>query len=109
MLKSNEKVRDFIPGTYSGAWSSSYSQTRDTLLIEPLTEDGSITYSITRRTFIDYSTATRKKDPEYKIVKWTGSYNPGAKTVVIENSGRILSFDPDKQEMKMGIVVYKKL
>ena len=109
MLNSKGKVRDFIPGTYVSAWSSSYSQTRDTLLIEPITEDGSVTYTITRRTYIEYNASFKKREPEYKIERWMGSYDPGAKTVVIENSGRILSFDPDKQEMKMGIVAYKQL
>jgi len=109
MFSSKGKLRDFIPGTYASAWSSPYSQTRDTLLIAPLTEDGSVTYTITRRTYIEYNAAFRKREPEYRIVRWTGSYNPGAKTVVLENSGRVLSFDPDKQQLMMGIVVYKKL
>ena len=107
-LFKSDDVKNFIPGTYSAAWSTEFSESRDTLLIAPMMKQGSETYTITRRTHVTYTPA-RKRDPEYKIARWTGSYDEGAKIVVVMNNGRVLSFDPVAGEMKMGITTYKKL
>lgn len=104
-----DNVKDFIPGVYCTAWTTAFSQSRDTLLIETITQQGSEGYIITRRTHVDFINAAKKREPEYSIVKWRGTYDASNKTVLINNNGRVLSFDTNKKEMKMGVVVYKKL
>ena len=108
-LFKSDKVKDFIPGTYRSEWSTEFSESIDTLLIQPLMKEGSDTYTITRRTRVVFHKDSRKRNPEYKIARWTGSYDPGAKTVVVNNNGRVLSFDPVHKEMKMGTTAYRKL
>ena len=98
------KVKDYIPGTYTTSWSTEFTQSRDTLIIEPPTEGASIVYQITRRIYMLYL-----GKPQYKLVKWTGTFISTSKTVIINNNGAILSFDPARHEMKMGSAVYKKL
>lgn len=104
LFSSKEQVRDFIPGTYTTAWTTAFTEAWDTVRIEPSVEEGSCTYQITRRTYMIY-----QKRPQYKLVHWTGTFNSGDKTIIINNNGRILSFDRAAKEMKLGSTVYKKV
>jgi hypothetical protein len=104
----DDNVKEFVTGTYITEWKNEFNESRDTIIIEPLTNAGSKTYKITRKTFFHY-TNLRKRKSEYKVLRWTGCYDEKQKTVMIHNSGRILSFDPAKFEMKMGTITYKKL
>jgi len=104
LLSSREPVLDFIPGTYITKWTTAFTEARDTILIELSVREGSGTYLITRRTYMLY-----QQKPQYKLVHWTGIYNSGTKSIIINNNGRILSFDPANKEMKLGATTYKKL
>ncbi len=108
-LLHSDTVKPFIPGTYSAAWKTPFSESRDTLLIDPVTENGSEGFLITRRTQLLFTNAAKKRAPEYSITKWTGSYNATDKTLLINGNGRILSFDPAGKTMRMGVIIYKKL
>lgn len=108
-LISSDNIKNSIPGTYSSSWTTEFSESIDTLLIEPLMKQGSDTYSITRRTHVSFFKDARNRNPEYKIARWTGSYDPRSKTVVVNNNARVLSFDPVNKEMKMGTKAYRKL
>lgn len=104
-----DNVKSFIPGVYCTAWKTAFSEARDTLNIETITLQGSEGFIITRRTHVDFMNAAKKREPEYTIIKWTGTYDASNKTLLINNNGRVLSFDTNKKEMKMGVVTYKKL
>ena len=104
LFRCAQPVKDYIPGTYITEWTTEFTEARDTIRIDPLEKAGSITYQLTRRTYMLY-----QKKPQYKLVHWTGTFNSGNETIIINNNGRILSFDPDKREMKMGSTTYKKL
>src|SRR6218665_742851 len=99
----------FIPGTYVSEWSSEFAESRDTLQIQLAASAGSETYQITRRTYHRYSQDTKPLPPQYKIDKWTASYAPREKILLIHRNGRVLSFDTDNHTMKMGVTIYKKL
>ena len=103
-FRCSQPVKDYIPGTYVTEWTTEFTEARDTMLIEAASEKGSITYQITRRTYMLY-----QEKPQYKLVHWIGTFNSGNKTIIINNNGRILSFDPSNKEMKMGSTTYKKL
>jgi ribosomal protein L28 len=108
-LINADKVKPFIPGTYLASWKTSFSNAVDTMLIAPVTENGSEGYLITRRTHLQFINAANKRAPEYSITKWTGSYNHQDKTIVVQSNGRVLSFDPSANVMRMGNIVYRKL
>jgi len=97
-------LKDYIPGTYSTEWTTEFSEARDTIQIERLLKDGSSLYQITRRIYYVYL-----QKPRYKLIHWTGTFNSASKTITINGNGRILSFDPSHNEMKMGSTTYKKL
>lgn len=104
VFSPGEAVRDAIPGVYAAEWVTEFTVARDTILIEPAVRAGSGTYQITRRTAMLY-----QHKPQYKIVHWTGVFNSRNKTIVINNNGRILSFEAAGGRMKMGSTMYKKL
>lgn len=104
-----DTVKPFIPGTYSAAWKTPFSESRDTLLIAAGSENGSEGFLITRRTQLTFTNAAKKRAPEYSIAKWTGTYNTTDKTLLINGNGRVLSFDPTGKTMRMGVIIYKKL
>ena len=108
-LIHTDNVKPFIPGIYLTSWKTSFSTAIDTMLIASVSEKGSELYSITRRTHLEFINAAKKREPEYSITKWTGSYNAADKTIVIQSNGRILSFGPSANVMRMGAVTYKKL
>ena len=103
-IRCTTPVKDFIPGTYVTEWTTEFTEARDTMVIDPLENAGSSNYQITRHTYMLY-----QKKPQYKLVHWTGTFNSGNKTIIINNNGRILSFDPAGKEMKMGSTIYKKI
>ncbi len=99
-----EAVRSFIQGTYVTEWQNEFSKARDTLIISSQNGEGSESYTITRRIAYVYN-----GQPGYKLVRWMGIYNESNNTIVINNIGRVLSFDPNKKECKTGTTTYKKI
>lgn len=108
-LLNRNNVKDFAAGTFVSSWQTAYSQSRDTIQIEPTASEGSETFLIVRRTLTEYSGNEKKRAPSYKIVKWTGVYMSESKVITIQNNGRMLSFNPAEKTMTMGVTVYKKL
>lgn len=106
---SRDAVQPFVPGTYCSEWSSEFSATRDTLLIRPAGATDPLLYQVTRRTFHQYEAAMKKRPPEYKVEHWLATYAQREKVLLVHKNGRVLSFDPDRKEMRMGVTVYKKL
>lgn len=103
-VRCTQPVKDYIPGVYTAEWTTEFTEARDTFAIENSVRQGSGIYQITRRIYMLY-----QKKPQYKLVHWTGTYNNTNKTIIVNKNGRILSFDPANNEMKMGSTTYKKL
>ena len=109
LVGSKDAVQPFVPGTYCSEWSSEFSATRDTLLIRAVGARDPLLYQVTRRTFHRYEAAMKKRPPEYKVEQWMATYAQREKVLLVHKNGRVLSFDPDRKEMRMGVTVYKKL
>ena len=108
-LIHSDNVKPFIPGIYLASWKTSFSNAIDTMSIAAVSENGSEGFLIIRRTHLNFINAAKKREPEYSITKWMGSYNATDKTIVVNSTGRILSFDPDNKLLRMGSIVYRKL
>ena len=91
-LMNADKVKAFIPGTYYASWKTSFSIAVDTMLITPLSDNGSEGYLITKRTHYQFLHGVPKRAPEYRITKWVGEFNAAQKTIVVPVNGRILTF-----------------
>ena len=88
-----------VSGVYITQWSNEFAEVRDTIQIQAIQPNE---YKIIRRSCI-----IKNKEPEYKLVHWTGTYNGDDQTLVIHSNARILYFKED--EMRMGTTTYKKL
>lgn len=107
---NKDQVKAFAVGTFVSSWQTDYSQSRDTIQIEYNgSAEGSETFLIIRRTFTEYTGYAKKREPSYKITKWTGVYLSDSKTIAVQQNGRSLSFDPSERGMTMGVTVYKKI
>lgn len=108
-LLHSDNVKPFIPGIYLASWKTTFSVAVDTMQIAAVSSNGSEGYLITRRTHLQFINASKKREPEYSITKWIGSYNATDKTILVPVNGRVLSFDPDNKLLCMGSIVYRKL
>ncbi len=104
-----DPVKSYIPGTYISAWQTQFSNALDTLIIEPKKSKSGELFTITRKTFVNFNPGGRSQEPEYKIRRSVGLYDESNRTVVIENDGSILSFDPSKNLMQRGNTPYRKI
>lgn len=102
-------VQEFIPGVYVAQWTSEFADSRDTLQIEALAAPSEGMYAITRRSYHVYNQRTKRRKPAYELQHWTASYAQREQVLLVHKNGRVLSFDPAKQEMRMGITIYRKL
>lgn len=110
-FRSGDHVREFIPGTYVTSWKNEFTVSKDTILIiSPLPfVKGSDQYFVTKRSYYKQTVDGKELKPQFKIQNWTGSYNPEVKTLVIDKSGRVLLFNPDKNELVEGSTSYNKI
>lgn len=108
-LPQTDSVKNFIPGTYCAEWENEFKKATDTIEIQLLTQNGSESYRISRRVHLTFVNQLKATPSEYKAQSWTGTYSKNSKTVIINNTGSILSFDPVKKILWWGTSSYKKL
>ena len=108
-FRSGDHVKEFIPGTYVTSWRNEFTVSKDTILIAPPIAKGSDQYLITKKSYYRQTVDGKELKPQFKVQNWTGSYNPEVKTLVIEKSGRVLLFNPEKNELVEGSTSYNKI
>ncbi|MBE7174491.1 MAG: hypothetical protein INR73_28225 [Williamsia sp.] len=108
-FRSHDVVREFVPGTYITEWRNEFTQSKDTIIILAPTTRGSDGYRITKRSYYQQTIDGKDLKPQFKIQNWIGSYNPEVKTLVIGKSGRVLLFNPDRNELVEGSTTYNKI
>ena len=108
-LTQTDTVKVSIPGSYSAEWENEFKKATDKLEIQLLTKNGSESYRISRRVHVTFINQLKETPSEYKVQSWTGTYNKNSKTVIINNTGSILSFDPAKKILWWGTTIYTKL
>lgn len=101
---TGSNVKESIPGTYHSSWQTKWSVVKDTLQIQLAAEGAH--YSITRRRRIEY---VQSREPEYPIEHWTAVYDERTQQLQVQQNGRVLSVDPKRKTMTMGITIYQKL
>lgn len=108
-FRSRDEVKEFIPGTYVTEWRNEFTQSKDTIAISAPTARGSDGYRIIKRSFYQQTIDGKELKPQFKVQNWTGLYNPEVKTLVIDKSGRVLLFNPNKNELVEGSTPYNKI
>lgn len=108
-FRSRDEVREFIPGTYITEWKNEFTQSKDTIVIAAPGTKGGDGYRITKRSYYQQMIDGKELKPQSKVQNWSGTYNPEVKTLVIDKSGRVLLFDPAKNELVEGSTSYRKI
>ncbi|TCD08592.1 hypothetical protein EZ449_12185 [Pedobacter frigidisoli] len=103
---TGDKVRDFMPGTYVNSAGGEFSIASDTLKVEQV--DGN-NYVIHRRTGYNLITNGKVGAREYETEKWSCAYSTATKSLTELKKGRVITFYPNGDELKVGARVYKKI
>ena len=108
VLKNDDAIQSFIPGTYSSHAEREYSIADDTLVISKVSNNGNA-YTIVR--YISYQRIIEKKIQalEYKTEKLMAIYDEKDKVLYEQKYGKIISFAPEKNMLLLGSSEYKKV
>lgn len=101
-----DKVRNFMPGTYVNTAGGEFSVASDTLKIELVEENN---YIILRRTGYNLITGGKVGVREHETEQWNCAYSTATKTLTELKKGKVIAFFPDSGSLKVGRRVYKKI
>ena len=104
----SDTVRAFIPGTYIRHTTHEMGREWDTLEISRLSDDGN-NYSILRRWAYERKLDGVAQPVDYKQQDASALYDEEKMVLMETNSGRVLSFAPEKNLLFSGSIEYKKL
>ena len=108
LIRTQDKVKDFIPGTYIRFSIHEFGKEYDTLVIS-LQNASANEYKIVRRWKYERMIDGKVMEPEYKIKVTTAIYEVGGKVLREGVTGKIYSIDPDKNCLFTGPVKFQKL
>ena len=106
--KHENKVRDFIPGTYVKEINQEFATGMDTLIIETLDEAAS-SFTIVRRSGYQQMIDGRKLTPKNEVHKWTALFDAETNQLKEQNKGRVFTFSPEQNLLTMGSSEYRKI
>lgn len=104
----NSQLKDFIPGTYTNYGQSEFSVAYDTLLIIPAKSAEDI-YLITHKTGFRRITGGKQQQLQHQVKQWTGSWDTQKQIMQVMQTGSILIFQPNNNNLLNNSVEYKKL
>ena len=108
--RNDAALKTFLPGTYTTSYEGDYSIGNDTLEIRQQGNGENNAYTIIKRNAHQRKqNGVLKEGVNYKSTTWTGLFDESTKALTITRTGRVLLFDVEQNEMKMGITTYKKL
>jgi hypothetical protein len=103
---NGNNTRSFIPGIYVNHTVGTYSIADDTLAIG---HSGSNNYRIHRKTGFNLIRNGRKSKREEETEVWNAVYNEQTKILMETRRGKIITFYPKENMLKVGNREYKKL
>jgi hypothetical protein len=104
--RQNDRIKDFIPGTYVNSAKGEYAQAEDTLIIMPVKDNA---YLITRNTTYQAIRDGKLLPKHHQERKLNGLYDQQRQVLNEITNGRIFSFDPDKHLLKVNQATYRKI
>lgn len=103
---TQDKVRDFMPGTYVNSAGGEFSIASDTLKVE-LVEGNN--YQILRYTGYNLISDGKLGSREFETEHWSCAYSTATKTLTELKKGKVISFFPEKEALAVGRRLYKKI
>ena len=108
LIKTNDEVQEFIPGTYIRFSQHEYGTEYDTLVIS-LQNKTANEYKILRKWKYERMLDGEKIEPEYKRSLTSGIYNSTHKLLQENETSNIYSFDVKQKILFNGPIKYQKL
>lgn len=99
-------VREFIEGSYVRDFKNEFAVGVDSVVLMAQGEDNYL--------ILKYSRFSRIKNGEFlpdemKLEKMFGIYDNGKKVIYEQQKGKVLSFNPEKEQMLIGASEYRKV
>lgn len=103
-----DKLRAFIPGTYTRIFEGEYSKGNDTLIIDQPDENNNY-YTIKHNASYQKIRNNQLLPIEYKREDWTAIFNEQTNVLEEQKKGKRLSFLPDEDALLLGGSKFKKI
>ena len=98
----------FLPGTYVRTELREFGQINDTITIKVQHSEVN-SFVIEQRWRYDRVLDGVPQEPEYKVIRDLGIYNPGKKLLQNQRTLRLYSFDERKKALYSGISIFQKI
>lgn len=105
---ASDKVRAFIPGMYVRQIHNEFTNGADTLVIKEHDNKAGV-YLIDKMERLQKHIDGRAFTPKYETAKWTAVYDEKLHQLIVQNQGRILLFDPAKNQLMSNRTLYEKV
>lgn len=106
--RDQRSVKDFIPGTYVKLAQSQFSIAYDTLLISQV-KNGGDAYLVTRKTGYRRLGKHKVFPVQHQVKRWTGIWDEKGLCLHVLQSGNVLLFQPDQNDLLNKGIRYRKL
>ncbi len=103
---TSDKTLSFIPGTYVNSAGGEYSVADDTLYIEPSESNN---YVIHRKTGFNVINDGKKGKRQFETEQWNAIYDEATKAMTETRKGKIITFSPESNTLKVGKREYQKI
>lgn len=103
--------KGIIPGTYTQYTELHHDEDSFTRLFDTLDiqSSGKEVYNVIRRYRTFKTVDGRALEPEYKTRRWTGDYREKSQTILVNETGKVITFYPESDAITLGGVSYKKM
>lgn len=106
-ITGHDDIHDFIPGTYVRILHDEFTRGVDSLIIQPI-NNGTETYSISKRSSYQQTLDGKKMPQVYKKIEWVVTYQPATKQLMDAMHERVFTFIPKENKLLMGSTTYIK-
>jgi hypothetical protein len=101
-------IQSFIPGTYVKPISNEYAKGNDTLTINMLSNEGN-NYEVVKHSAFHRIVNHKPLSLENKTEVWTCIFKQDEKVLYETTKGKVISFIPERNALRIGSGEYKKL
>lgn len=108
LVSRDKNLKQSIPGTYVYQGEQEYSRIKDTIVISTA-EGNENLFRITRRTRFNRIREGKLLPSEFKVQSMTGIFDEDAKVIQESKTGRIISFDPERNRLYVQTQAYEKI
>lgn len=95
-----------MPGTYVNSAGGEFSIASDTLKVELVEGNNYVTHRSTGYNLVNDGKVGAR---EYETEQWSCAYSTATKTMTELKKGKIITFFPDSNTLKVGRRVYQKI